>query len=210
MVHGSPDTLADLPLRDLLARVADGTPAPGGGSVCAVGCSLAASLVEMAATFTLARSELADRHDRMREVQARAAELRHEALGLAERDLGAYAPVLEALALPVASPERAARLQAAQLGAAEPPRALARLGAELAGLGAELACGGNPNLVGDAVTAVLLAEAACRAAAGLVELNLAGFSGEVGGHRTADSVRRAWQSRLQALSVVADRSPSDQ
>jgi len=51
--------------------------------------------------------------------------------------------------------------------------AIARVAAEVAELAAEAAGGGNPYLRGDAVTGVLLAEAACRSASLLVELNLA-------------------------------------
>ena len=45
--------------------------------------------------------------------------------------------------------------------------------AEVAELAADLAARGNPTLRGDAATAALLAEAAARAAANLVAINLA-------------------------------------
>ncbi len=201
---GSTETLADLPLRELLERVADRTPAPGGGSTIAVTCALAASLVEMAAQFTLARSDLAGRQDRMREVSARAAELRREALELADRDLDAYGPVLQAQRLASSDPERAARIDAARARAAEPPLALTRVGAELAELAAELARTGTPNLAGDAIAGALLAEAACRGAACLVGLNLAGFGDDAAGKGLDGYVRQAWQARLQALPGNAD------
>ena len=43
--------LADLPLGEVLERVAARTPAPGAGSSLALTCALAAALAEMAARF---------------------------------------------------------------------------------------------------------------------------------------------------------------
>ena len=52
------------------------------------------------------------------------------------------------------------------------PLAVAEVGNEVAGIAARLVEEGNPNLEGDAMTAVLLAEAGVRAAAALAEINL--------------------------------------
>jgi len=150
------DSLAVL-LDDIAAR----TPAPGGGTTAALACALAAALAEMAARFAEDGSV------------ARAGELRAAALDLAERELTTYAPVLEAARLPRDDPQRAARLAAALAAAADPPLALCRVAAATAELAAEAVRGGTPALEGDATTAVLLAEAACRSAARLAELNLA-------------------------------------
>src|ERR671921_204788 len=50
--------------------------------------------------------------------------------------------------------------------------AVAEVGNEVAGIAARLVEEGNTNLVGDAITAVLLAEAGVRAAVTLAEINL--------------------------------------
>jgi methenyltetrahydrofolate cyclohydrolase len=102
----------------------------------------------------------------------RAGRLRARALELAEIELHAYEPVLEALRLPREDPERGARVDAARTEASRSPLEIARVGAELAELAGELAHTGNPNLSGDAVTAALLAEAGAQAAARLVAINL--------------------------------------
>jgi formiminotetrahydrofolate cyclodeaminase len=52
------------------------------------------------------------------------------------------------------------------------PMAVAEVGNEVAGIAARLVEEGNPNLEGDAIAAVLLAEAGVRAAAVLAEINL--------------------------------------
>jgi formiminotetrahydrofolate cyclodeaminase len=146
----------------LLDAVAARTPAPGGGTAAAWAAALAASLVEMAANF----SEGADASFE------RAGRLRTRALELAEVELHAYEPVLEALRLPRENPERAARVDAARTEASRSSLEITRVGAELTELAGELAHTGNPNLSGDALAAALLAEAAAQAAARLVAINL--------------------------------------
>lgn len=138
------------------------TPAPGGGSSAAWTLALAAALVEMAAAFS------------DREVPA----LRERALALAERELSAYGPVLEASRLPKDDPTRPDRLSRALSDAADSPLDIARLAAEVEQLARDLAANGNRTLEGDANTAAELAGAARRAAARLVEINLAAQPGD--------------------------------
>ncbi len=116
----------------------------------------------MAAAFTPDREAVA----------VRARELRARALELAEIELHAYEPVLEALRLPHDDPGRAERVEAAQATASQSPLAIAGVGAELAELASDLARTGNQNLAGDAIAGALLAEAAAQAAARLVAINL--------------------------------------
>ncbi len=153
---------ADRTLQELLDEVAARTPAPGGGSTAAWATALAAALVEMAASFS-------DRPD----TAARAGELRSTALELAEHELTAYEPVLEAMRLPRDDRTRAEQLDWALSQAADSPREIARAAGEVAELANELVRDGNRTLEGDANTAALLAEAAGKAAARLTEINLA-------------------------------------
>ena len=113
----------------------------------------------MAASFTLAREEYAERHERMATLRGRAGELRAEALELAERELTVYAAVLDTPRLPPDAPGRAERLEAALSDAADSPLAVARAAAEVAGLAAEVALTGNRHLRGDAISGAVLAEA---------------------------------------------------
>jgi methenyltetrahydrofolate cyclohydrolase len=182
--------LGEQPLASFLSDVAAGTPAPGGGSSAAVALALGASLVEMSATLA-GDSESA----------ARAARLRAEALELAEAELSSYAPVLEAARLPRDDPSRAARLERALLEATRTPVAIAEQGAEVAELGAKVAVASSPSVRGDAVTGVVIAEAACAAAAGLVEVNLARQS-------SAPALARARDARARATNARSRVEPS--
>jgi formiminotetrahydrofolate cyclodeaminase len=196
--------LADRSLGQLLDQVAAESPSPGGGSSCALACALAAGLVEMAASFTLAREEYAERHDRMAALRGRAGELRAHALELAERELTVYGAVLDTLRLPEDTPGRAERLEAALSDAADSPLAVARAAAEVAGLAAEVALTGNRHLRGDAISGAVLAEGACAAAARLAEINLTGRAGDPRREEASELPQRALQARLVALSERRD------
>jgi formiminotetrahydrofolate cyclodeaminase len=163
--ENSTSAYLDLPLGEFLDRVASDRPAPGGGSVAAVAVALAAGLAGMAAR--LSTSQLADALELAN--QADASRLR--AAPLAWADAESYGRVLDAYREP--DPEtRKARVRDALSGAADVPLAVAETGNEVAGLAARLVEEGNPNLEGDAITAVLLSEAGVRAAARLVGINL--------------------------------------
>ena len=155
----------DLPLRAFLDLVASGGPAPGGGSVAAVAVALAAGLSGMAARLSAGQladaDELADRADAARQRVA----------PLARMDAQSYARVLYAYRVPD-SETRSERVSDALSGAADVPLAVAEIGNEVAGIAARLVEEGNPSLKGDAIAAVLLAEAGVRAATVLVEINL--------------------------------------
>jgi formiminotetrahydrofolate cyclodeaminase len=198
------DALADRTLGQLLDDVAAETPSPGGGSSCALACALGAGLVEMAAGFTLARDQYAERHERMAALGARAGELRAAALALAEEELHVYAAVLEVLREPAEQPGRAKRLDAALSDAADSPLAVARAAAEVAEYAAEVAGTGNRHLRGDAVSGALLAEAACAAAARLAEINLTGRPTDPRRAEASELPERALRARLAALSSTRD------
>ena len=181
------------PLESFLAAVAEGTPAPGGGSSAAVGAALAAALVEMAARIASAgEARKSERIGSAVDAAEQASELRARALRLAHEELSSYAPVLEArtpeerdLALAVAS---------------EPPAHVADTAAEIAELGAEVAGSSSPAVRGDALTGVVFAEAAASAAARLVEIN-------VGSGPVFDRARRAELRAVEARASATGRPP---
>jgi formiminotetrahydrofolate cyclodeaminase len=187
----TPDYL-DLSLREFLDRVASGGPAPGGGSVAAVAVALAAGLSGMAARLS------ADQLDYAPGLADRADASRRRVAPLARADAESYGRVLDARREPD-SETRTERVRDALSGAADVPLAVAEIGHEVVGIAARLVEDGNPNLEGDAMTAVLLADAGVRAAAALAEINLSsasvnddrlGWANELV-DKTAATVRRA-------------------
>jgi methenyltetrahydrofolate cyclohydrolase len=182
--------LGDRPLAAFLDLVASSDPAPGAGSSTAVGAALGAALTEMCAL-------LAGDNESGR----RARELRERALQLADEDMSSYAPVLEALRMRPDHPERAARLEDALTEASRVPLAIAETAAEAAALGVGITQASSRTIRGDALTGVLIAEAAAVAAATLVEVNLAG--GEDPQLALArDARRRAEEAREAALATL--------
>lgn len=156
-------------LGEFLDAIAAETPAPGGGAVAAVVAAAAAGLVAMAGRFSL------EQWDDAATVVERADELRRRLVPLAPADAQAFEEVLTAMRLPKdLEPEvRNATIGHALARAAEIPLEIAKEASEVATLGALVAENGNVNLRGDAVAGALLAEAAVRVAANLVEINLA-------------------------------------
>jgi methenyltetrahydrofolate cyclohydrolase len=168
-------------LEDFLDAVAEDTPAPGGGTSSAMTVALAAALVEMAAR--IGSSDLEDH------ASARAAELRGEALRLAQEELTSYAPVLDAKT----PADRTTALDAAS----EPPAQIAETAAEVAELGLRVAGSSSPAVRGDALTGVILADAAAAAATRLVETNIS--SGPVF-DRAREAAERASNARDSATA----------
>lgn len=155
-------TSAQQAFESLLVDLAAQTPAPGGGCASAWAGALAAALGEMVAGF-------ADDQ----QAAARAAVLRADLLAAGERELSSYAPVLDAARLRKSDPSRAQRLDAALSEASETPLSIARASTEIAELAAGIAARSAFAVSGDAIAAAVLAEASSRAAARLVEINLA-------------------------------------
>jgi formiminotetrahydrofolate cyclodeaminase len=175
------------PLDAFLESVAEATPAPGGGSSAAVTAALAAALVEMAAA--LAGSGAAATPGGAAE---RAGGLRARALTLAEEEMSSYAPVLEARD----ERERELALEAAS----EPPAHIAETAAEVAELGVEVAASASKAVRGDALTGVVLAEAAASAAFRLVEIN-------VGNGPVFERARAAELRAVRARASATGRPP---
>jgi formiminotetrahydrofolate cyclodeaminase len=151
-------------------------------------------------TARLSQAQLPEAPD----IAAGAEALRDRAAGMAQADATAYGLfVSELRSTRKGDPlQRRQRLLAALSEAAQVPLEIAEVGAAVAALAARLAEDGNPNLLGDAVTAALLAEAACRSAAGLVMINLRSSPGDDRLGRAlravAESAKSAGRARVRA------------
>ncbi len=155
----------ELPVAELMERLASRQAAPGGGAAVALTVASGAALAAMAAR--LAGRRIPDAGLVVQQMDA----LRRHVLTLMERDAAAYGRVLEA------PPEgRAAALAAA----CEVPVALAEAGAEITEAAVRLSLQGNPRLAADAGAGALLPESGVRTALSLVRDNLAGMPGREG------------------------------
>jgi formiminotetrahydrofolate cyclodeaminase len=168
------DSYAGLRVGALLDALAAGTAAPAAGSAIALVLAQAAALCAKSARLS-ARQLTADR---AAELTAEAEQMRAAAASLIDQDPCAYQAVIEAKrrlrAEGGGAAGRSAELAAALSDAADVPMRMVELAVSVASVAAVLASEGNPALRGDAITACLLAQAAGRAAAILVTINLAG------------------------------------
>jgi formiminotetrahydrofolate cyclodeaminase len=176
-IAAGPADYLDMPLREFLAALAGREPAPGGGSAAALAVSLAASLCGMAAR--LSPRQLTE--ELTAGLTADADWMGAQTAALIQADAGSYQRVLTALRQPDeaarsdsgVAESREHRIAVALSAASEVPMAVVEQAALVTRLAAGLAADGNPSLRGDAITALLLAEAGARAAAVLVGINLA-------------------------------------
>jgi formiminotetrahydrofolate cyclodeaminase len=174
MRTAEPSGFSSQTVADFCETVAGQTSAPGGGSVAAIVTAFAASLTAMGARFAT------DQWEDAAGAVAQAETLRARVLPLADEDARAYESFLLARRM---SEEFDPQVRDAAIGealsrAADVPLAIAEAALDVASLAADLAEHGNPNLRGDAATAALLSEAAVRATANLVEVNLATREGD--------------------------------
>jgi formiminotetrahydrofolate cyclodeaminase len=185
-------------VQELAGAVASDEPTPGGGAVAAVVAALAAALAAMAGRYSV---QHATDPEPFRQIVERADAIRLRATVLADDDAIAYRRYVEASQLPRdPNPLLRARAVRAALGAAASvPLELARLAAEIATAGEELAASGNPNLRSDACAATLLAAAVGTSAAILVGENL---KAELADPRVTDARRYSDKAAHAAERVL--------
>ncbi|HVM17165.1 MAG TPA: cyclodeaminase/cyclohydrolase family protein [Gaiellaceae bacterium] len=190
--------MLELPVEDLLDELGRPDGRLASGPVAALVAAMAAEIVAAAA----ARSE---RHwDEARGAAVQAHVLRLRAAPLASSDARAFAEATELLQGRAggATPEyRDFALGRALSRAAEVPLLIAQIAADVAALAKDVAEHGAPEVRGDAAGAAVLAHAAAKAAAHLVEINLATTSDDlrVMSARSIAAAAGAWAEAAVAL-----------
>jgi methenyltetrahydrofolate cyclohydrolase len=162
----------DLPVGRFLGLLAGPEPAPSGGGAAALAVSMAASLCAMTARLSARQLSPGDAETLVHDTERIAT----TAASLIQADADSYRGVIAArrrLADRGGESGQAA-ISAALAAAAAVPMEIIELAVPVARAAARLAADGNPNLRGDAITGALLAAAGARAAAVLVDINLAG------------------------------------
>jgi methenyltetrahydrofolate cyclohydrolase len=193
---------------ELSELLAAGDAEPAGGPISAVVATWAASLAAAAAD----RSR--DRWDEAGAARAQAQALRRRALALAERDVAAYAVAREALAGRSGGGEpnqmrderdeaRDWRLGQVVKDAAEPPFELASCALDIAQLAQLIAAHAADDIRADAAIAAMLAAAAARGAAYLVEINLVVGSDEPHVERARACAEAAAAAAAAAIQLDA-------
>jgi glutamate formiminotransferase/formiminotetrahydrofolate cyclodeaminase len=185
---------------EFLDELASNSPAPGGGSVAALGGALGAALVSMVSNLTIGKEKYRESWAEMEGVRAASDGLRREFVRLMNADTESFNSFMAAMKLPKGTDEeKSARTEAIQraskIATETPLRTLERC-AEMAELAARAAKLGNPNAASDVGSAALFAMSAGRAAAYNVRINLP----DINDREFASEVCGRMKSALESLS----------
>ena len=169
-------------IRALLDELASDSPAPGGGSVAALCASLGSALVSMVANLTIGKEKYKDSWQIMEDVVSKSESLRFKFVDLMNKDTESFNSFMAAMKLPKATEEekcirKKAMGEASKL-ATEVPLLTLEACVEVCELAYLAAKDGNTNTISDAGSAALISEAAGRAAAYNVKINLPGVTDE--------------------------------
>ena len=167
---------------DFIEAVAEGTPAPGGGSAAAHTGALGAALAVMVARLTVGRAKYVEVEPECWQIIEKGEQLRKELQQAVVLDAEAFEGILKARRLPKDSEElqtkRQNAMREATLQAARVPLMNAAKSIEVMKLALRMAEIGNVNAISDAGAGVNLGKAAFEAAAMNVRINLLGIENE--------------------------------
>ncbi len=165
MTSGS--ILGDTTIRHYLDQLRSDAPAPGGGSAACLAGALAGSLAEMVLAIHDHRALTTDSPG----LRTQCAQIRSAFLTLAEEDAAAFERVMAIFRSDKSDPERATRIQAALVAAAEVPLRGAETAVSLLRLLPDLVPLCSKSIVSDVAVSAHLAAAACRACSLNVRVN---------------------------------------
>lgn len=193
-------------IREFLDELASDSPAPGGGSVAALGAAMGAGLVSMVANLTVGKEKYRDNWAAMEEVCGASEPLRARFVALMNDDTASFNAFMAAMKMPKETDEqKAARKRAmeeASMGATKVPLDTLERCVEMAELANRAMRFGNPNTASDAGSAALLALACGKAAAYNVRINLPGIKDA----QFAEDVRCRMARALDALARLSKKT----
>jgi formiminotetrahydrofolate cyclodeaminase len=168
--------MKDMTVKEFLRELASDSPAPGGGSVAALGAALGAALVSMVSNLTIGKKKYKDVEEEMETLKRESNELLDRLLNLLELDKNAFLIFMDAYKLSKDTEKekelRDAEIQKGAKGAAEVPMEIAKGSYKVMELAKIAAQKGNSNAITDAGVAALLGEAMIQAAILNVKINL--------------------------------------
>ncbi|MEE2682129.1 MAG: cyclodeaminase/cyclohydrolase family protein [Planctomycetota bacterium] len=174
MNQSSPEAgaLGGLPLTELLDRLAEKSPVPGGGSVAGITTGLAAGLGGMVVAYSLGKSSLSEHQSMLETAAERLQRLRGCAVEQADADAAAYRELNTLWRLDEDDPARIEGFADAVRGAIEAPGAIMHSAREVLDCLRELPERSARHLRSDLAIAVELACTGGRAAERNVSVNL--------------------------------------
>lgn len=171
--------LVGLTVSEFIEEVASDKPAPGGGSVSALGGALGAALAVLVGKATVGKEKFSDVQEEMEKVVSKGTELHQTLNKLVDEDTDAFNQILKAYRMSKDEPEvRSKAIQEALIRAAEVPLQVAKISFKVLDLIFTVADRGNKNAITDAGVAALFADSAVRGALFNVKINLMSIKDE--------------------------------
>lgn len=178
----SRESLAQNPVKELLADVAKGSLAPGGMGMAALAGSTAAALVGLVGQLTAGKQGYEPMTEEMERAIERAKLLEEQLLTCMDQEVEAFNKLVESMSLPRGSGDerdeqtiiRRDLIRISARGYAQVPLQIGQIGLEVLSLAESVIRYGNREVVADGGTGFLLAIAAVKAAALHVLINLKG------------------------------------
>lgn len=168
--------IKDTAIEPFLDALASSQATPGGGGAAAILGAMGAALVSMVCNLTIGKKKYAEVEGEMKEVLAKAEDLRHRLTGMIQDDVRAFDTVMGAYGMPKETDADKAKrdeaIQAALKEATDVPIRCCRLAREVIDLAVRASEKGNLNVISDAGVGVLSAYAALRSAALNVYINV--------------------------------------
>lgn len=197
--------LVSMTLTDFANETASESPAPGGGSISAYVGALGVSLATMVANLSSHKKGWDDRWLKFSNHAEQGEACKNELLRLVDADTAAFQKIMQAFALPKATPEeKASRTQAIQHAtryAIEIPFAVMETAYKSMEVIKAMVMEGNPNSVTDAGVGALCARAAVIGAFMNVRINAAGYNDKT---FTADLIARGTTIQNKTIALEAE------
>lgn len=174
--------LANLTVKEFLAKTAGNAPVPGGGSIAALSAAIASALTEMVANLTIGKKKYEDKEEMMKQIAASANNYQMLFIHDIDADSDAYNNVFDAFKLPKETEEekteRNKQIQETIKIAAEVPMEVARKAYAMMDIISQVAENGNQNAITDACVSMMTARTAVLGAILNVKINLSSLKDE--------------------------------
>lgn len=171
-----------------LDTLASKAPVPGGGGASALAGALGAALCTMVGNYTVGKKKYAEVEEDVKNLMAKAEELRARLLALVDADAAAFEPLSRAYAIPKDAPGRAEVMEACLREAAAPPMEILRLSCEAIDLHSEMLEKGSAMMCSDVGTGAVLCWSALCGAALNVKVNTRSMTDRVYAQAMNDEV----------------------
>ena len=163
--------LIDRTAAEFTAELASPAPVPGGGGASALAAAIGIALGDMVGELTVGKKKYADVEAEIKDLMARAQQLRERLLGFVDADAEAFAPLAKAYGIPKDDPNRDAVMESALKVACSVPMDIMRACGEALDIIAAFAAKGSRLAISDAGCGAVLCKAAMQAASLNVFIN---------------------------------------